>query len=400
MNRAALAAMIACQVALHACAQGMRLAAPLNALGRGQGAWWVGLTLSMFALGPALLALPAGRLADRRGYHAPLRLAAGCALAGTLLAAWMQNNATLCVAAALCGIGSGVGMIALQRSAGCLAVTPAQRLRVFSLVALAPALAGLVGPLLAGALIDRAGFGPAFLALAVLPVLALCMAQAAPRDMPSSRPGRHVSEGRASSLLRLPLLRQLLFVSWLVSVGWDLHGVVLPLLGTERALPATALGAILAAYAGASMVVRLLIPVLADRLPHGALLAASLALAATVFAIYPLQRGAFGMALCAGALGLAFGAVQPAIMATLHAVTPPDRHGAALGLRALTLHASMAVMPLAFGWIGAGATPLFWAMAAALTVGVFSALRLMGATPRITSPTAGALTPAHPGDRQ
>lgn len=381
MNRAALAAMIACQVALHACAQGMRLAAPLNALGRGQGALWVGVTLSMFALGPALLALPAGRLADRRGYHVPLRLAAACALAGTLLAAWVQSSSSLCLAAALCGIGSGVGMIALQRSAGHLAVTPAERLRVFSLVALAPALAGLIGPLLAGALIDFAGFAPAFLALAVLPVLALWMAQAVPHEMPRSRARQNVPGGRASSLLRLPLLRQLLFVSWLVSVGWDLHGFALPLLGAERALPATALGWILAAYAGASMAVRVLIPVLAHRLPHGALLAASLALAAAVFALYPLQHGADGMALCAAALGLAFGAVQPAIMATLHAVTPSDRHGAALGLRALTLHASMAVMPLAFGLTGGGATPLFWIMAAALTLGVVSALRLMNATP-------------------
>ena len=63
----ALAAMVACQVGLHACAQGVRLAAPLGVLALGRSAWSVGLVMTMFAVFPALLALPAGRLADRRG---------------------------------------------------------------------------------------------------------------------------------------------------------------------------------------------------------------------------------------------------------------------------------------------------------------------------------------------
>src|SRR5690606_28799601 len=125
-------------------------------------------------------ALPAGRLADRRGYHLPVRIAACCALAGTLLAAASQSLFTLCAAAALSGAGSGFGMIAIQRSASRLASTDAARLQVFSWIALAPAIAGLVGPMLAGVLIDKAGFSAAFLALASLPAATLLAAQAVP----------------------------------------------------------------------------------------------------------------------------------------------------------------------------------------------------------------------------
>ena len=374
----ALAAMVACQVGLHACAQGVRLAAPLGVLATGRSAWSVGLVMTMFAVFPALLALPAGRLADRYGYHLPVRLAACCALAGSLLAAATLNMFTLCAAAALSGAGSGFGMIAIQRSAGRLASSDKERLRIFSAIALAPAIAGLFGPMLAGVLIDHAGFSLAFLILALLPVATLLAAQAVPREPP--RPATvQVSRSKSTwSLLRLAPFRRLLFVSWLVSLSWDVHGFALPLLGVERGLSASALGSILASYAVASMSVRLLMPLIAGRLERRTLLAGAMLLTCAVFAAYPLLRSAWAMAACAAVLGIALGMVQPAIMATLHDVTPPERHGEALALRSMAIHVSMAAMPLLFGALGAaaGATALFWLMSAALGIGGVQAGRL------------------------
>jgi len=373
--RPALAAMVACQVGLHACVQGVRLAAPLNVLRLGHTAWSVGLVMTMFALFPALLALPAGRLADRRGYHLPVRLAALCSLAGTLLAAALQNRFTLCAAAALCGAGAGFGMIAIQRSASRLARSDGERLRVFSWIALAPALAGLFGPMLAGFLIDRAGFSSAFLALALLPVATLLAAQAVPREAPRPAPAPGARKTSAWDLLRLASVRRLVFISWLVSVSWDVHGFALPLLGVERGLNASALGLVLAAYAVASMTVRLLMPLVAARLSRHALLCGALLLTGAVFAAYPMFHSAWAMAACAAILGIGLGLVQPAILATLHDATPPERQGEALALRSMTLHASMAVMPLVFGAIGtgAGAPILFWLMAGALGLGSLQA---------------------------
>jgi len=375
---AALAAMLACQVGLHACAQGVRLAAPLNVLALGRSAWSVGLVMTMFAVFPALLALPAGRLADRRGYHLPVRIAAGCALAGTLLAAASQNLFTLCAAAALSGAGSGFGMIAIQRSASRLATGDTERLRVFSWIALAPAIAGLFGPMLAGLLIDHAGFSSAFLVLALLPAATLLAAQAVPVEPPRAAAAQAARKASAFDLLRLAPLRRLLFVSWLVSLSWDVHGFALPLLGVERGLSASALGIVLAAYAVASMSVRLLMPLLAGRLSRGTLLAAALLLTCAVFATYPLLRSAWAMAACAAVLGVALGMVQPAIMTTLHELTPPERHGEALALRSMAIHVSMAAMPLLFGVLGTavGAPVLFWLMSAALGAGSVQALRI------------------------
>jgi MFS family permease len=379
----ALAALVACQIGLHACMQGARLAAPLSVLRQGHSAWSVGLVMTMFALFPALLAIPAGRLADRHGYHLPARIAALMSMTGMLLAAAGDHLAALCAAAALCGAGSGFGMIAVQRTAGRLARDAAERLRIFSWVALAPAVAGLFGPMLAGVLIDHAGFRAAFLALALLPAATLLLSRAVPRDGVGAPCRRDATPPSAWALLREPAVRRLLFINWLVSASWDVHGFALPILGVERGLSAAALGTVLAAYAAAAMAVRLLIPLVAERLPQRHLLSAALLLTGLVFVLYPLLHSAWAMALCAAAFGIALGAVQPAILTTLHEVTPPERHGEALALRSMTVHLSMVAMPLLFGLIGAsmGATALFWMMAAALGSGG-AAVRQLGPVQR------------------
>ena len=77
-----LLALIVGQVCLHACMAGVRVAAPLAALAAGHSALAVGVLLSLFAAGPIVFALQAGRLADRHGYHRPLRLAVALCVAG------------------------------------------------------------------------------------------------------------------------------------------------------------------------------------------------------------------------------------------------------------------------------------------------------------------------------
>ena len=59
--------LVAAQVGLHGCLNGMRLTIPLLAVNEARGAAVIGLLMSLFAVFPFLLAIPAGRLVDRRG---------------------------------------------------------------------------------------------------------------------------------------------------------------------------------------------------------------------------------------------------------------------------------------------------------------------------------------------
>lgn len=380
-----LLALVAAQVGLHGCLNGMRLAVPLLAAAEGRGAAVVGALMAMFAVLPFLIAIPAGRLTDRRGYHLPARLAAVLACAGALLAALSPTPWALGAAAALAGAGSAIGMIALQRTVGRLAGSGTERLRFFSWVALAPSVATFVAPVLAGTLIDQLGYRAAFAGLAVLPLLTLAASAAVPSlatqpVMPAVHATGPGKPGIAWDLLRSADLRRLFFINWLIAACWDAHAFALPLLGHERGLSASAIGAVLASYAVMSAAVRLIIPALAERLQTRALVAGALTLTAIVFLLYPLLHSAWAMAACAGALGLGLGAIQPAVMANLHAVAPADRQGEALGLRSTVIHFSTLVMPLCFGGLGAavGVLPVFWLTGLALAAGAWQARQLHG----------------------
>jgi MFS family permease len=380
-----LLALIGGQVALHSCMAGVRLAAPLAALREGHAAWAVGVLLGLFAAAPIALALSAGRLADRHGYHRPIRLAVVLEVAGGLCAALSTvlgsgGFIALCVAAMLTGAGANFGMIAIQRAAGRMADEPTELKRVFSWLGLAPALSNVIGPVLAGSLIDTAGFGVAFLALTVLPLACLGWARLVPveaRDAAAPSPPKRSSW----RLLQAPGFGRLLVVNWLLSSSWDVHSFLVPVLGHERGFSAFSIGLVLGVFATAVTLVRLAIPMLAHRLRESHVLVGAMLGSGLVFAVYPFARTAWLMGLCAIVLGTFLGAVQPMIMTTLHQITPAERHGEAIALRSMAINLSSAVMPLTFGLAGAtlGASALFWIMGSAVAAGSIAARRVGGA---------------------
>ena len=378
-----LLALIVGQIGLHACMAGVRLAAPLLALHEGHAAWAVGVLMALFAAAPIALALPAGRLADRHGYHRPVRIAVALTAGGGLLAvlatfAGPAQFVVLCVAAALCGAGANFGLIAIQRTAGRSARDAIERKQVFSWLGLAPALANVVGPVLAGVIIDVAGYRSAFFALMLLPLASLWFARRVPHETPPRSAAASATRPSAFGLLLAPGMRRLLLVNWLLSTSWDLHAFLLPIIGHERGLSASAIGTILGAFAFAVAAVRVLIPLVARHAREPQVLAAAMLWTACVFGVYPLARSAWLMGLCAVLLGLALGCVQPMIMSTLHHITPDERHGEAIALRSMTINLSSTVMPLLFGALGValGAAWLFWMMSASVAAGSWPARRV------------------------
>jgi MFS family permease len=382
-----LLALIVGQICLHSTMAGVRMAAPLWVLRQSHSALAVGVLLGLFAAAPIVLALQAGRLADRHGYHRPMHVAVGLTMLGAafaVAATWLAPHdfPVLCVAAVFTGAGANYGLIAIQRTAGRSARGTTELRRVFSWLGLAPALSNVVGPVLAGLLIDFGGFRVAFGALMLLPLLGLWWSRRVPQETP---PPHGASQPARSSwdLFRTPGLRRLLAVNWLLSASWDVHTFVVPILGHERDFSASSIGLVLGLFAGAVALVRLAIPVLAHRLRESQVLAGAMLCTGAVFAVYPLVQSAWMMAVCAVLLGLALGSVQPMVMTALHQLTPPDRHGEAIALRSMTINLSSAVMPLVFGLAGAalGAASLFWVMGAAVAAGSLQARRVGAGVP-------------------
>lgn len=381
-----LVALTVGQLGLHAAMAGLRMAVPLQALRLGASAWTVGVLLALFAAAPVLLAMPAGRLAERLGYHRPVKLAVGVALAGmalALLSVWLPGHwplLALCLAAMLTGSAANLGMLTVQRTAGLAARNPVERMRVFSWLGIAPAFSNVVGPVAAGLMIDASGFGGAYLLLGLLPLATLISARQVPvlQSVPSVPSGTPA----AWSLLQVPGLKRLLVVNWLFSMCWDVHTFAVPVLGHERGFSASVIGFILGTFTLAVTGVRLLVPLVAQRIRDVQLLQFAMLGTATVFALYPLAATPLRMGLCALLLGLTLGVVQPLIMTTLHHLTPAGRHGESLAFRSMTINASSTLMPLLFGLLGTavGAAVLFWTVGGLLGAGTWLTRRLPSAT--------------------
>jgi MFS family permease len=355
------------------------MAAPLCALRAGLEEWRVGPLVALFAIGPVFLALPAGRMADRHGYHRPVRAAVALSVFGAL-GALLSTRFTelryplLCVAALCTGAGGNMGMITIQRTAGRSAHDAVELRRVFSWLGMAPSFSNVVGPMSAGLLIDHFGFGAAFLLLSALPLGTLLCA----RLVPAEKPLLHaVAAVRRPTwdLLSSATLRRLLIVNWFMSTSWDVHAFMVPVLGHERGLSASATGTVLGLFALAVTVVRLAIPTLAHRLREAVVLSVAMATVALVFALYPWASSVWTMSACAVVLGFALGASQPMVMTALHQVTPAQRHGEAIALRSMAINFSSTVMPLGFGALGStlGATGLFWSMGTLVAIGALLA---------------------------
>jgi len=368
--RFALARLIAGHICLHACMAGMRMAAPLMALREGFSPLAVGFLLALFALTQVFLALPAGRYADRHGLKRPVGLCVLAASFGAGLAVVFPVFAVLCLSALLTGGATGVASITLQRHVGRAAQNATELKKVFSWLAIGPALSNFVGPLTAGLLIDHSGFQAAFLFLALLP-LATWLWIRHTVELPPVVIKQGATPKKTWDLLREPLMRRLMLVNWLLSSCWDVHTFVVPVLGHERGFSASVIGAILGAFAMAATLVRVLLPLVASRVREWAIVTSAMVVTAVLFGIYPLMDTPLAMGACSVMLGLALGSVQPMIMSTLHQITPESRHGEALGLRLMAMNASSVLMPMLFGTAGAivGVSVVFWTVGLAVGAG-------------------------------
>jgi MFS family permease len=355
--------------------------------------------VALFALTQVFLALPAGRYADRHGLKRPMAYAVAVAFAGAALAVAFPTFPALCVAALLTGGASGAAIIAVQRHVGRATHDPTQLKQVFSWLAIGPAVSNFIGPFLAGLMIDHAGSVPgslggyrgAFALLALLPLLSWVCVRTSVELPPIARPVNGRPQ-RAWDLLNELQFRRLLLVNWLISSSWDVHAFAVPLLGHERGLSASVIGSILGSFAIAATVVRVLLPLVAERVTERAVLMGTMLSCTALFVVYPLLDSAFTMGLCSVLLGFVLGASQPMVMSLLHQITPAHRHGEALGLRLMAINASSVLMPLLFGTAGAviGVGGLFWCVGAVVSSGARAAWRLGVQAPSMEQPPEAA----------
>lgn len=365
------------QLGVHSSMAGMRMAAPLQALGEGASTWAVGLLFSLFAVAPIVLALKAGRMADRYGFHKPMAVSVGMAIVGgllavasTLLSGWV-HLLVLGAGALLSGAGANFGVLAIQRTAGLAARDPVERMRLFSWLGIAPSLSNVVGPVSVGFVIDVAGFQAAYALVLAMPLATLWAMRQIP-PLPGSGPASPEAAGRSVwTLVREPGIKRLMLTNWLLAICWDVHSFAVPVIGHNLQFSASTIGLVLGTFTASVTLVRMVIPLLAHRLNETHVLTGCMVGTALIYAAYPFAASPWTMGVLSALLGITLGSTQPMVMSTLHHLTPEGRHGESLAFRSMCINLSSAIMPLAFGALGVamGAGAMFWLVGAAVGSG-------------------------------
>jgi MFS family permease len=363
--------LIALGVANHLVLTGSRVTVSLNALALGASTATVGGLMALFALLPMLFAIPAGRLADRIGVRAPMLAGSIGMTLGVILATLWPGLPMLFATAMLTGVAFMMFQVAAQYATGEMG-GPGARSRNFGLLALGLSTSSIAGPLIAGFVIDHAGFRPTFALLTLLPLVPIAVLASGRVLFPGPHPA-HALHGAASALELVTHreLRRVFAINAMIAMAWELHTLFVPIYGHAIGLSASGIGLILAAFAGATFTVRLAMPAIASRVSEHTVLTSALYLAALVYAALPFSRNVGTLMMLSFCLGLGLGAGQPMVMSLLHSHAPPGRMGEAAGVR-MSLSNSMAVaVPLLFGAVGGtlGLSPVLWSVGVFLATG-------------------------------
>ncbi len=356
---------------LHTAFGGSRVVLSLLAIELGANPFGVGVLAALYAVCPMLLAIYAGRLIDRVGARLPMLVGTlGVALC-MLLAAAFPRLAMLYSLAPLLGLCFMLFFVAVQGVTGAIG-HERDRARNYAVLSMGFALAGFFGPLIAGFSIDYLGHRRALVILmgcTLVPVLLLWLKpQLIPRAPPAD--GKHSAES-VLDLLRNAPLRRTFIMSGVISAAWDLYSFYMPVYGHSIGLSASAIGMILAAFALATLVIRMFLSAMVRRGSEMRILNQAIYIASAAYFLFPFFQNPWALAAISFLLGLGVGTGQPLSMNLIYNLAPSNRTSEAAGVRVTVNHCTHVTIPLVFGGIGSafGFAPVFLGNAVMLLTG-------------------------------
>ncbi|HEX2765380.1 MAG TPA: MFS transporter [Candidatus Limnocylindria bacterium] len=365
-----------------------------RALGLGAGPFEVGLVAAVFSVAPALLAVAVGRAIDRIGEVWFIRSALVSMTLGAALAVIVDSLWLLALSQTLTGLGHVTNLIAGQA----LVANRGGRSRRdhrYGYYSTMGSLGHLLGPLIGTTLVTRFALGPepgaiaaanpqapAFIAAGTLTLIAFGLAWFLPWLRPAhgaeaaeeERPGILTSAAR---VMRRPGMPFAMLVSMIVVSSVDLLIAYLPLYGEVRGISVSAIGVLLAIRAGASMLCRIFMGVLIDRLGRNKLLAISMSGAALGLALLPFVEDTVVLGALMVLIGLGLGIGQPMTMAWIANRSPRAERGTALGVRLTGNRTALIVVPILAGAVAGvtGVSLVFWLVAVLLFGGAIIGYR-------------------------
>lgn len=329
--------------------QAVRPIASYRALELGASAFSLGLVASAFALLSLFAALPIGRRIDQSGERATLLLGVLLVEGGTITMVTAPSVLVLAASQALLGLGHVCCLLACQSIVARIGKRSRRDAR-FSTYTLMQSSGQLIGPVIAGLVVGGAvGRGAAGVSgsrdlmvlltamLTVALVLALLVFRnpglRSPRVDTAAAPSRTGVLSSVGPVMRVRGMPHAMLASVTFLTSIDILVAYLPAYGEAVGLSIETVGFLLAARAGASLVVRAFLVPLIDRFGRRRLLLLCCAIPAVAFGVLPFLDHVpllFTVMIVSG-LGLGLG--QPLSLTWVASAAPRQFRGAALGIR-------------------------------------------------------------------
>ena len=357
--------------------ESIRPTASYRALEFGAGAGEIGIIAGAYATLALFAAVPLGRAVDRFGERWFLTAGSSLLIVGAVIGLAIPRLWALVLMQATVGLGHISVAVSAQTLSG---NTENSRELRFARLSVATAAGHLVGPLVAGTIIDGErsfpvvqGTGGALTVAAAFGAIAVCLA-ATSRSTPGVGPVG-TTEARSKvgirSLLTISGMPQAVYVGIAALTTMDLLVAYLPAVGEERGIRPSVIGYLLATRAVMTIASRLVMGYLLDRLGRRRLLLAALVVAAATVVSLAVPLPVWSLFLVMSVAGFALGVLFPLTSAWVANRAPARARGTALAIRLTGNRLSQVIVPVGLGALAAtfGVGVIFIAAGAGLFAG-------------------------------
>lgn len=331
----------------------------------------VGLVIGAFSLSAFFLRPWAGAVSDRRGRR--LIMVVGASLFALAAAGYLLTTSipVLIGVRLLAGAGEALFFVGAL-SANVDLAPPERRGEAFSFASLSLYLGIGAGPFIGEALVDRIGFGAAWLVAASLAATAAALAL----RLPAMKPTVEEATGEHQLIHRGGLLPGLV----LLTAIWGMAGFLafVPLYALDLGMSGASL--VLGLFSAIVVLIRSVGARIPDRLGAARATRSALALSSTGLALMGLWRSPAGLLVGTILLGVGVALFTPALFALAVSGVPASERGAVMGTTSAFLDLAFGLGPATLGFVasavGRGGTFLAGAGVAALGLVLVVASRL------------------------